>query len=57
MEPDISNLATNTTLNAKINEVKNEIPSITNLTTTVAHNDKINEVKKIHNINYHFRFY
>ena len=57
MEPDISNLATNTTLNAKINEVKNEIPSITNLTTTVAHNAKINEVKKIHNINYHFRFY
>ena len=57
MEPDISNLATNTTLNAKINEVKNEIPSITNLTTTVAHNAKIKEVKKIHNINYHFRFY
>ena len=31
--PDITNLATNTTLNAKINEVKNEIPSITNLVT------------------------
>ena len=29
--PDITSLATNTTLNAKINEVKNEIPSITNL--------------------------
>ena len=28
---DITNLATNTSLNAKINEVKNEIPSITNL--------------------------
>ena len=26
--PDITNLATNTTLNAKINEVKNETPSI-----------------------------
>ena len=32
--PDITNLATNTTLNAKINEVKNKIPSITNLATT-----------------------
>ena len=28
------NLATNTTLNAKINEVKNKIPNITNLATT-----------------------
>ena len=27
--PDIANLATNTTVNAKLNEVKNEIPSIT----------------------------
>ena len=27
--PDITNLATNTTLNAKKNEVKREIPSIT----------------------------
>ena len=44
--PDITNLATNTTLNAKINEVKKEIPSITNLaTTTTALNAKINEVK------------
>ena len=32
--PDITNLATNTTLNAKINEVKNKIPSIANLATT-----------------------
>ena len=39
--PDISNLATNTTLNAKINEVKGEIPSITNLAATAALNDKI----------------
>ena len=31
---DITNLATNTTLNAKINEVKKEIPSITNLAST-----------------------
>ena len=28
--PDITNLATNTTLNANINEVINEIPSINN---------------------------
>ena len=32
--PDIANLTTNTTLNAKMNEVENsEIPSITNLAT------------------------
>ena len=31
---DITKLATNATLNAKINEDKNEIPSITNLATT-----------------------
>ena len=49
--PDITNLATKTTLNAKINEVKGEIPSITNLATTAALNAKINEVKgKIPNI-------
>ena len=48
---DITNLSTNTTLNAKINEVKNEIPSITNLPTTPALNAKINEMKnKIPNI-------
>ena len=31
--PDITNLATNTTLNTKINEFKDEILSITNLIT------------------------
>ena len=36
--PDITNLASNTTLNAKINDVKKEIPSITNLATTFALN-------------------
>ena len=47
--PDITNLATNTTLNAKISEFKNEIPSITNLATTAAF--KINEIKnKITNL-------
>ena len=39
--PDITYLATNTTLNAKINEVKNEI-HITNLSTTAPINAKIN---------------
>ena len=39
------NLATNTTLNAKINEVKGEIPGITNLAAASALNAKINEVK------------
>ena len=43
--PDITNLATNTTLNAKLNEVKKEIASVTNLATTIA-NAKINEVRK-----------
>ena len=43
--------ATDTTPKAKVNEVKNEIPSITNLATTAALNAKINEVKiKIPNI-------
>ena len=32
--PSITNLATNASLNAKINEVKGEIPNITNLATT-----------------------
>ena len=40
--PDITNLATNTTFNAKINEVKCFILSITNLATTAALNAKIN---------------
>ena len=34
--PDITNLATNTTLNAKINEVKDKLPSVANLATTTA---------------------
>ena len=42
----ITNLASNTALNAKINEVKNEIPSITNLVNNTSLNAKINEVKK-----------
>ena len=47
---DITNLATNTTLNAKINEVRGEIPSIAEI-STAALKAKINEVKgKIPNI-------
>ena len=38
------NLATNATLNAKTNEIKNKIPSITNFATTTALNANINEV-------------
>ena len=34
--PDITNLATKIILNAKINEVKAEIPSVTGLATTAA---------------------
>ena len=34
--PNITNLATNTTLNAKINEVKNKVPNITNFATITA---------------------
>ena len=50
--PDITNLTTNTNLNAKINEFKNKIHNnIANLATTVALNAKVNEVKsKIPNI-------
>ena len=43
--PAITNLASNTTLNAKVNEVKNEVPSITNLATNASLNVKTNEVK------------
>ena len=43
--PDITNLASNTTLNAKVNEVKNEIHSIINLATNASLNAKTNEVK------------
>ena len=43
--PDITYLATNTTLNAKINEIKNKMPGITNLATAASPNAKINKVK------------
>ena len=43
--PNITNLASNTTLNAKVNEVKNEISSIINLATNASLNTKTKEVK------------
>ena len=47
---DITNLATNTSLNAKINEVKGEIPSITNLVTTTAFTAFENEIPSVSNL-------
>ena len=44
--PDITNLASNTILNAKINEIKNEIPSIPNLAANASLNAKTKEVKE-----------
>ena len=43
--PGITNLATKTTLNAKINDVKGEIPSIIDLAKIVALNAIINYLK------------
>ena len=43
--PDITNLATNASLNVKINEVKGEMPNITSLATNASFNATINEVK------------
>ena len=43
---DITNLATNTTLNAKRNTFKGKLPSITNLDTTTVYNTKINDEVK-----------
>ena len=41
----VADIATNTTLNAKISEVENEIPNITNLATNASLNGKINKAK------------
>ena len=37
-------LITNTTLNTKVNEVKNKVPGITNLAAITVLNTEINEV-------------
>ena len=47
---DNTNLATNTNLNAKTNEVKGKIPSITNLATTIALTTVGNEIPYINNL-------
>ena len=47
---DITNLATKTTLNAKINEVKGEIPNITNLATTSALTAVENKIPSVSNL-------
>ena len=40
-----TNLATNTTLNPEINEVKNKLSNINNLATTSTLNAKVNKIK------------
>ena len=50
--PDITNLATDTTVNAKINEVKNKIPSITNLATTSAVTAAENKIPNVRKTDY-----
>ena len=52
--PDITNLAINAILNAKINEVKNKIPSIANLAATAHYTsqdsaDLVRFTEEIHN--------
>ena len=48
--PDITNLATNNALNAKINEVKNKIRSITNLGPTTGLTAVENKIPKVSNL-------
>ena len=48
--PDITNLATNSSLNAKVNEVKGEIPNITNLATAAALTTNKNKISNIRNL-------
>ena len=45
--PDITNLATNASLNAKTNKVKGETPSITNLATTTALTAAENKISNV----------
>ena len=47
---DITNLALNTTLDAKINRIKNEIPSINNLATTTALTAVENKIPNVSNL-------
>ena len=45
--PDITNLATDTILNAKINQDKNKKLSITNLAATAAFTDVKNKISNV----------
>ena len=47
---DITDLATTTSLNAKINEVKNKIPNITNLATTTVLTSVENKIPNVTNL-------
>ena len=47
---DIANLAINTTLTDKTNEVKGEVPSITNLATTAALTTVENKIPNVSNL-------
>ena len=47
---DVFNLASNTALNAKINEIKNKIPSITNLATMAALTTVENKIPSVSNL-------
>ena len=47
---EITNLATKSTLNSKINEVKGEISSVTNLATKTALNAVKNKVPSVPNL-------
>ena len=48
--PDITNLATNASLNAKINEIKGEIPTITSLATTTALTAVENKIPNVNHL-------
>ena len=48
--PDITNSATKTTLNAKMNEVKAEIPNINNLAATITLTTVENKISDISNL-------
>ena len=47
--PSVTNLATNASFNAKVNEVKGEIPNITNLATAIAPTAVENQIPSVSN--------
>ena len=48
--PDIPNLATNASLNLRINEVKGKIPNTTNLATTSSLSAVENKIPSVSNL-------